>query len=159
MKNWILFFVTAFLFFSGCQEEEFITPTNQLAMASSDQNVVYVGEEFAMVIGKTVMVWPDGFIISFMDVPEDSRCPAGVDCIWEGKAVIKLFVQDRNLAYEVFLETPNSQQDNGTSINLFGRTVKLIEVAPYPYDNYPIALKQYRVVMIVDEMEKLNNGQ
>ena len=156
MKNWIIILTAAFLFFSGCQKDEAIIPMEELALAKTVRDCVQIGEEFVLLHNTSVMVVPDGFTLTFADVEEDSRCPTNADCVWEGRAIVKLHVQDRDQAYEVFLETPNSMNEHGQAVNLFGRTIKLLDLAPYPETEYPLTLKQYRMTMVVDELERLN---
>ncbi|MEZ4935688.1 MAG: hypothetical protein R2788_26585 [Saprospiraceae bacterium] len=160
MKNWIIIIVAAFLFFSGCQKEDSILPMEEYALKTSTENqTVPIGEEIILHVGQTVMVVPDGFRITFSTVSEDSRCPTGVNCIWEGRAVIKLVVENRENTYEVLLETPNSQETTGPAINLFGRTIKLLQVAPYPEADHQITTKEYRIVLLVDELETIGEDK
>ncbi len=158
MKNWIFVTVAAFLFFSGCQKEEAIIPVGDLATSGYAKFTTNIGEEITLQINETVMILPDGFTITFVDVPEDSRCPTGANCIWEGRAVTKLLFESRNESVEVLLETPNSRQETGPAINLFGRTIKMLGVAPYPQDGQPITPKQYRITLVVEEMALLDSG-
>ena len=155
MKTWFVLIVAAFLFFSGCQKDETILPMDELAMISANDKTVTIGEEIFLLMYESVTIVPDGFSITFDAVPEDSRCPRGAVCIWEGRAVIKLTIENREACHEIFLETPNSQQSQGPAVNLFGRTIKLLLVAPYPNATHQITDKEYRIVLVVKELEQL----
>lgn len=69
-----------------------------------------------------------GLTIRPIDVKEDSRCPADVDCFWEGRLVLRADVSgtERELTLGTPLETPQG-------------TVLLAVVKPHPFDNWPTA--------------------
>ena len=155
MKNWIIILVAAFLFFSGCQKDEAIIPVEELAIAQTVSDVVAMGEKFVLTHNTSVMVAPEGFTITFADVEEDSRCPTETNCAWEGRAVVKLYVQGADKSYEVILETPNSMDEFGQLANLFERSIRLVDLAPYPDATHPIALEQYQLSMVVNKPKNL----
>lgn len=93
--------------------------------AANQQGVVYLSE------GESKFLQQYQMNVSFRGITEDSRCPAGVDCIWEGVAsaevevmgtatrpmVLKLStMQDANKGYE------KAQSFNGYSITLISVT-------------------------------------
>jgi hypothetical protein len=49
---------------------------------------VALGEEFTLKTGQTASVAEGALIVRFESVSNDSRCPRGVTCIWEGDAVV-----------------------------------------------------------------------
>ncbi len=155
MKNWIVVFIAAFLFFSGCQKEEVILPQDEFMPFVSNAKNVTVGEEIYLEIGESVLVKPDGFTITFKEVTEDSRCPTDANCIWEGRAATRLIVENREHSHDIILETPNSQQMTGQSVNLFGRTIRLRLVAPYPTAEHCISPKEYRILLLVTDLEDI----
>jgi len=48
------------------------------------------GKEFTLQMGESVRLEGTQSIIQFLAVPEDSRCPSGVQCIWAGNARVSL---------------------------------------------------------------------
>lgn len=53
------------------------------------------GEEFTLALEQgNVAIEGTPYLLTFTRVFEDSRCPAGVTCIWEGNARISIFVSD-----------------------------------------------------------------
>ena len=46
--------------------------------------------ELTLVFGETVDVPGTVLSLSLMGVPEDSRCPLDVTCVWEGNAVVEV---------------------------------------------------------------------
>ncbi len=78
----------------------------------------------------------------------DSRCPVGVNCIWEGNAEVRLeLIVGGNYHHYLNLNTnSNFQQDTVIS----GIAFRLANILPYPsahndleYQNYRIEIKPY----------------
>lgn len=69
-----------------------------------------------------------GLTIRPIDVKEDSRCPADVDCVWAGQLVLRADVSgtERELTLGEPLETPQG-------------AVLLAVAKPYPFHNWPTA--------------------
>jgi len=61
------------------------------ALSCSNQPTeVKVGEEFVLTLGQSVVVSGTEISITFSAVPQDSRCPVNVVCIWAGNAEVRL---------------------------------------------------------------------
>ena len=45
-----------------------------------------LGQEFSLRIGRKVTLRDTELKIRFVSVIEDSRCPKGVNCVWQGNA-------------------------------------------------------------------------
>lgn len=69
-----------------------------------------------------------GLTIRPIDVKEDSRCPADVDCVWAGQLVLRADVSgtEREFTLGTPLETPQG-------------TVLLAIAKPYPFHEWPTA--------------------
>ena len=83
-------------------------------------------------IGKSVEVEIDGLVLEFVEVTEDSRCPASVVCVWAGQAkvVIAAGNDGRHLGdHELVLDPTGA---NSNSIDIGGRSVALVALSPYP---------------------------
>jgi hypothetical protein len=46
---------------------------------------VSLGEDFYLYIGESANIKGEELQVRFLEVTEDSRCPKGVTCIWEGR--------------------------------------------------------------------------
>jgi len=58
--------------------------------SNKDYFTLYKGYSFAKVeYGKSVKT-PEGIIVEFLDVADDSRCPVGLECVVAGNASIKI---------------------------------------------------------------------
>ena len=74
----------------------------------------------------------------------DSRCPEGVQCVWEGNASVEFILTTRTESYNFTLDThtpPNFKND--TIIE--GLKYHLIDVVPYPV----FGKEQVKVVKIL----------
>ncbi|MET8798803.1 hypothetical protein ABZV91_20625 [Nocardia sp. NPDC004568] len=47
-----------------------------------------LGAAFTLAPGETARLDQDRLTVTFGEVPADSRCPAGTDCVWEGDATV-----------------------------------------------------------------------
>ena len=99
-----------------------------------------MGEEFKLGVGKSAAVRGEGLEIEFVAVAEDSRCPRGVDCIWEGNAKVRLKLKKAGGApAEIELNTNLEPRRSAAH----GYEVRLTNLAPYPQGNRPVDQKSY----------------
>ena len=77
--------------------------------------------------------------VALTDVPEDSRCPTGVQCVWAGRARVRLRVDSANVQRAIELRT-----DSATTA-VFGHTLMLDSVLPRPVAGQQIPKDRYRV--------------
>jgi hypothetical protein len=59
-----------------------------------------LGQPLQLAIGQPVTIVETGLRVGFLGVPEDSRCPSGVQCVWAGRVTVELEVQAPNAAAE-----------------------------------------------------------
>lgn len=80
----------------------------------------------------------------------DSRCPSDVVCIWAGKADVKIKVESP-VSGNLILSTINNGTD--TNIDTIGNySFQLINVSPYPVSTKKIELKDYNVILKIEEL-------
>ena len=91
--------------------------------------------------------------IEFVEVLNDSRCPANVDCIQAGKAVVLVnvyeggeFVEDREL---VFFPSGVVNNRNVTLVAYPDISITGLELHPYPEAHQPIRKEDYALVLSV----------
>lgn len=68
-------------------------------------------------------------LIQFDSLITDSRCPLKANCIWAGNAKVEIGVNYKKLKESIQLDTDKSMV---TEKSVFGYTIKLINVMPYP---------------------------
>ena len=153
MKKWIFLTGLALFLFSGCQKENDLMADVESKALQSQQVVrsVIVGEEVTLKMNEMVMIQPEGILLTFRDVTEDSRCPEGVTCIWQGRAVVQLLLAGRGESVETRLATKNTQPKPPSAVTVMGLDIYMRDVMPYPTIDYPvIPNKYYRVCLLIN---------
>lgn len=102
--------------------------------------VIKVGQE------KRVKVDGDDLRIAFDRVAEDSRCPEGVQCVWQGNARVRLVARNRKgECVEFDLNT-----SAGPSEYEFGEyTIRLARLSPHPTADSKPKPGDYRATVVV----------
>ena len=111
-----------------------------------------IGERFELGVGQSVRIVDAGFRVGFQRVVSDSRCPRGVECIWEGDAAARVWAATSRLDRKFFkLHTNPGFRTEG---RFLGFAVRLLQVDPYPEDGVIIDPNDYRVTMVVVRLEQ-----
>ena len=94
-------------------------------------------------IGKLVEVEIDGLTLEFLEVTEDSRCPANVVCVWAGQAKLVIAAIDggRDLGKHELVLDPTGANLNGVELGKY--SVALVALNPYPSASYSIPNSDY----------------
>lgn len=105
-------------------------------------------EPFTMQIGETQTAKEDANLtLSWLNLKEDSRCPKGATCVWEGRVVVSLGVNGDEV--ELRLE-PNEPK---AAIHTTGQYhVEVKSVSPYPNEGQTIAQEEYRLEIVVQKV-------
>lgn len=95
----------------------------------------------------------NGITLKFLEVVEDSRCPKGVNCIWAGRAIVKVEVTadgQKAIKTLIFGQTRPGEEKN---VNLYNSSKFLINgltLNPYPEAQQ----KDRNYVLLVTEDKK-----
>lgn len=96
-------------------------------------------------VGTSAPVPGGNATITFVRVTEDSRCPTGTTCIWEGDAVAELRITPADApAVMLELHTNTRFTREGRAGNT---TVALERLDPHPAADAPVAAGSYRVTL------------
>lgn len=71
-----------------------------------------------------------GHSVRFLEIVEDSRCPADVTCVWEGRAVVAVSIDDTRV--ELFVPYGSQRDDEPSMIELGMIAVEVVGLDPYP---------------------------
>ena len=71
-----------------------------------------------------------GHSVRFLEVVEDSRCPADVTCVWEGRARVAVSIDGTRV--ELFVPYASQRDDEPSSIELGMIAVEAVALEPYP---------------------------
>lgn len=103
-------------------------------------------ETFTLGVGKQKTAKKSRLKIKFLEVTEDSRCPIGVDCIWEGNAKVKVQITGSHRS-QIFEFNTNL----GPKGDIFdGWAITIDKLTPYPQANKPIDPKLYRAKFVIE---------
>ena len=104
-----------------------------------------VGQEFVIAAGQTAEISGTGLAITFVRVPEDSRCPLGVLCIQAGNAQVELLATLNGAPTVLALNTTTNPHDGTVA----PYKIALTGLMPIPRINGPIAQKDYRATLVI----------
>ncbi len=104
-----------------------------------------LGDEFDLRVNETAYIADTRLSIQVVAVPEDSRCPTDVVCVWAGNARVSLALR----------EGPNAEGGDVNStlqprtLTRLGYGVELIDVRPGPRSGQALPLEAYIVRLVV----------
>ena len=108
-----------------------------------------LGQEFSLAIGQGALIQSENLKIEFEDVIEDSRCPTGVVCIWQGRVSCVINITDTDSPYKMVLTEPGlTDQPNKEIYKNYQFT---FHVQPYPEAGKQIAKDEYRLLLTVNK--------
>jgi hypothetical protein len=124
----------------GCQSK-------QANAAPVEHNL---NEVFVLGAGQQASIRGENLSLRFTDVPEDSRCPTAVDCVWMGQARIAVEVQPQGIAPTTTQFNTNAAPGQNMQSTKVGEyTIELQSLEPYPQTPEPIAFEEYRAMLLV----------
>ena len=118
-----------------------------LAGCQWNRDSVASGEEFSLSLGERANIRGEDLSIVFADVLEDSRCPTGAQCPWQGQVKCSVLLSKGGSTYtETFTQMgltaePATESALGYKFDF--------RVEPYPEVGKEIAQKDYRLIMKV----------
>ena len=133
-----------------------ITMSLPAAHAQSTQNndnnitTAHIGDPFQLRINHSAILLPDNMSIRFIDVPEDSRCPAFVACVWQGQVTVSLNFTESSFhsTSSILNFTLGPLPINSSAKDIYGHTIQLQQVEPYPIREQKIAKSDYTITLI-----------
>lgn len=135
-----LVFIAGFVI-SGCKSD--------LPVAPSDVNdnkamiTLKVGEKFSH----------QGATIEFMEVSNDSRCPKGLECVWQGNGQAVFLVSDKASVQTLTLNTTGGRE-YPKQRNIYGYSLELMSLKPYPANNIKIDASQYQATLHIKPQDE-----
>lgn len=111
-----------------------------------------VGREFKLRTGRAVTFGREGLRLRFAGVASDSRCPAGVDCVWAGNAEVLVEAGTKSGKGKSTLRLNTNASPERPGEGKYGRyAVKLVGLSPRPREGRKIAAGQYTATLLVVE--------
>ena len=87
------------------------------------------GAPVRIALGETVDI--GGLAVRFAEVAEDSRCPEGAACIWEGRAGVRV-VAGGTPALLTVPRGGSERADEASSVSVRTQTLRVTALHPYP---------------------------
>lgn len=136
--------------------KKYLVPLILLAMASlftascgknSGDVAAVLDHGFPLAIGQTAVIDGEELEIKFIEILEDSRCPAGTQCIWEGRVSARVEFKDSEGSYKMVLVQSGS--DNDYVDETYKDYLISYKITPYPQQNEEIDKKDYRLLLTI----------
>ena len=105
-----------------------------------------LGQEFQLKPGQQAVIVNENLSLEFVRVSEDSRCPTGATCIWEGRDVCLLRITKDGSASELSLIQMGSSDQAAQDYLGYNFVFNL---TPYPVVNEDIDAGAYRLILKV----------
>ena len=86
--------------------------------------------------------------LTFVDVPQDSRCPIGVQCVWEGDATVVLAASQAGTSDTTRIELHTSSKF-ATPATYKDLVIHLQRLDPYPHKDVKISLGDYVATLTI----------
>ena len=130
---------------------------------SSNTITARLGEPFQLQINQTAIIMPDNMTIRFLDVLEDSRCPASVVCIQAGRVTAALnitessFPGSRIMNLTLGPSSPNSS--SSATKNVDSHIIQLQKVEPHRIRDEQILKSDYRATLVASPPQPIPTGE
>jgi len=121
----------------------FLLCTTLFASSACSNDKVSIGDEFSLHIGQSASIRGEELQIKFLEVVEDSRCPTGVTCIWEGRVSCLVEITYRESLHSVVLTEPGLT--NFPPEQSFQEYKLAYHIEPYPEAGIDIAKDEYQL--------------
>lgn len=128
---------------------------NPEKLPMKEENIIYLNEGERMLFKEYEMN------IGFKNISEDSRCPKGTTCVWEGVAIANVEIMGYSSRPMIvkLATTENAARNYHKSVDFNGGTISLVEVTPYPtaQNGSKSLAGKYRIGIKVSKTEEKNS--
>jgi hypothetical protein len=138
-----VFLVTALIATTACASEV-------------DDETFSLGDSFTLAVGQSASIDGEDLVIKFIDVIAESRCPSGVECIWQGEVSCLVEITYSRAGQEKVLTYPGLTQEPAEA--QFGPYQFTFTVDPYPEAGKEIKKSEYRLNLLVTKTPALSGG-
>jgi hypothetical protein len=112
---------------------------SDVVISQAEQRIVLAPDE-------SNALFDTGLELTFEAVVEDSRCPAGVSCVWEGDAVVRIRIDDAGVKPSIYMLHTHGR---GTR-EIVHRDMRLhlLSLTPLPTADGPPRADDYRATLV-----------
>lgn len=104
---------------------------------------------FQLMHNQTAVIESENLSVKFLNVAEDSRCPVGVICVWQGQAKIELEIKQKDRQPENLTLTSLAGRDELAEKEIDGYFIRLLTVEPSRKPDQELTLPEYRITLII----------
>ena len=119
-----------------------------LNAVAQNQTRRQMGQEFTIKVGQQAKLDGADLALKFVGVPQDSRCPANVNCVWAGNAEVALELVHGECTSVLTLNTHAGPSTSSES-KVAGFRVKLVKLDPYLHTERKISPSDYVATLLV----------
>ncbi len=109
-----------------------------------------LGKEFSLKVNQSASIDSEGLTIKLLEIPNDSRCPSEVLCVWAGEVMAKLELK-KGTNEALLQPVLGASADNRSEAEFDGYLIKLVSVDPYPKKAGSIPQSDYSVTLLVSK--------
>ena len=133
--KYAFFLLTCFSLFGYIHHHDGYIPATETSITAS------LGQAFDIKVGQEASIFSQQLTLKFLSVSEDSRCPQGTICMWEGNGKVNIEVTATGqTSYVVELNTAMSLESEATYLNYY---ISLLDLRPYPSAESTIQQSEY----------------
>jgi hypothetical protein len=114
---------------------------------SSGVTQAMLGEPVVLRVGESAGLTGEGVRFGVSGVPEDSRCPDNVVCVWAGVATVSAWLQKAPQPREELVLTTTPFAGHLSRADALGYEVELVAVAPGKSET--LQQSDYRITLVV----------
>lgn len=111
---------------------------------------VNLDDEFTLSIGQRAVIKGEELQVLFQEITGDSRCPADVNCIWQGEVTCNIEITYKGNSSQIALTQPGLSDEY--AVTQYQGYKFSIKVTPYPRSGQKITPDMYRLHMIVSKL-------
>jgi hypothetical protein len=115
---------------------------------------IELGQEFSLMPNQSGSIESESLELRFREVINDSRCPKGVTCVWEGEVSCLVDITYMSSTSGIVL----TQRGSGQSVTSFKDYYISFQVQPYPEAGKDIDKEDYRLELTIDKQPILSGG-
>jgi len=139
--KYVFFLLTCFSFLGYTSHHDGYIPDTKTSITAS------LGQAFDIKVGQEASISSQQLTLKFLSVSEDSRCPQGTNCIWEGNGKVNIeLTPTGQTSYVLELNTAMSLKSEATYLNY---KISLLDLQPYPSAGRTIQQSEYIVTVRV----------
>jgi len=133
--KYVFFLLTCFSLLGYTNHHDEYIPDTETSITVS------LGQVFDIKVGQEASISSQQLTLKFLSVSEDSRCPQGTNCIWEGNGKVNIeLTPTGQTSYVVELNTAMPLKSDATYLNY---KISLLDLQPYPSAGSTIQQSEY----------------